>query len=285
MRESGDVAELQAGRVPIRSPQGSPLHAGAARKAGLSRFCVLDIEPELAEGVDAGELPLARSAATAIAWLLPRGQWRSEPWMFAERESLGLLVLDGLITRHLAIGEMEAVELVGPGDVLRPWVGLNGELSNHVREHWMTTRRTRLANLDGSFAAAVSRWPTIAAKINDRVARRVDWIALASAVHGMRRTEDRLLTMLWFYADRWGRVTPDGVVLELELTHSLLAAVIGARRPSVTTSLKALEAAGMLLRRSDHSWVLLGGRPAVLACTGDEALEPATDSFAYLAQE
>lgn len=262
MREP-DVAEGRTDRIPIRDGKGLPL---GNRSGGVSiaRLSVLDVEPELATGIDAEQLPLARQAAYAVGWLLPRGRWRCEPWMFEDRESLGLLVADGLIARHLAIGGIEAVELVGPGDVLRPWVGLEGEISDHVSEHWMVARRSRLASLDTAFTSAIAPWPSIAARITDRLARRADWIALASAVHGMRRTEDRLLTILWFYADRWGRVTPDGVVLELELTHSLLGAVIGARRPSVTTSLKALEAAGTLERRSDRSWLLRQRRPAIL---------------------
>lgn len=257
---------MRAGRVPIGGGNG----AGAAGRARLSRFCVLDVEPELAEGIEPDELPAARAAASATAWLLPRGHWRAEPWMFDERESLGLLVVDGLISRHIEVGRREAVELVGPGDVLRPWVGLDGELPDPVCEHWMTARRTQLASLDSAFASAVSRWPTIASRINDRVARRADWIALAASVHGIRRVEDRLLSILWLYADRWGRMTPEGVVLELTLTHSLLGAVIGARRPSVTTSLKALEAAEALVRRNDGSWLLRGGRP--------EARRPALSS-------
>jgi hypothetical protein len=257
---------LQTGRVPIQSDADPWSHGSAAAGgAGPSRFCVLDIEPEFADGIATDELPAARAAATAFAWLLPRGRWRSEPQMFEEREGLGFLVLDGLLARHLAIGGVEAVELVGPGDVLRPWVGLTGELSGHVCEHWMTARRARLADLDATFTASVAGWPTIAARINDRVARRVDWLALAMAVHGIRRIDDRLLMILWFYADRWGRMTPDGVILDLELTHSLLGAVIGARRPSVTTSLKALESAGALKRRSDGSWLLCGERPEVVA--------------------
>ncbi|MHB1467629.1 MAG: helix-turn-helix domain-containing protein [Solirubrobacteraceae bacterium] len=259
--------------MPIRDGKRLPL-AGPSG-AAVARLSLLEAEPELAAGVPAQELALARQRASAVGWLLPRGRWSCEPLMFEDRESLGLLVLDGLIARHLAVGAIEAVELVGPGDVLRPWVGLASEISDRVSEHWMVTRRSQIANLDATFSAAVAPWPSIAANINDRLARRADWLALASAVQGMRRTEDRLLAILWIYADRWGRMTPDGVVLELELTHSLLGAVIGARRPSVTTSLKALEAAGVVMRRRDRSWLLRHQRPATLSGPGDPEQEEA----------
>jgi CRP/FNR family transcriptional regulator, cyclic AMP receptor protein len=187
--------------------------------------------------------------------------------MFERNGSLGLLVADGMIARQLRIGHMEAVELVGPGDVLRPWAEVDGELSEQLEESWIVTRRARLALLDRAFAVSVGPWPEVAANIADRVATRVGWMALFSAIQGIRRVDERLLALLWSYADRWGRVTPEGVVLELELTHRLLAGVIGARRPSVTTALKALETSGAITRRRDHSWLLHGQRPAILTPT------------------
>lgn len=246
---------------------------GVDGRTGLARVSVLDAEPALAEGLDPRNVPAAARLAVAATWALSRGRWQSEPWMFDRRGNLGLLVLDGMIARQLLIGEMEAVELVGPGDVLRPWAEVDREMSQQVRESWIVTRRARLALLDRAFAVSVGPWPEIAANIADRVAMRMGWMALFSAIQGIRRVDERLLAVLWSYADRWGRVTPGGVVLELDLTHRLLAGVIGARRPSVTTALKALEASGAITRRRDHTWLLHGERPPILATA--EASRPA----------
>ena len=49
-------------------------------------------------------------------------------------------------------------------------------------------------------------------------------------------------------ADRWGRVTPEGIVLELQLTHRVISELTGLRRPSVSLSLGDLERAGELLK-------------------------------------
>lgn len=244
--------------VPILQP-------GLDGRSGLQRVSVLEAEPALCEGLDPASMPSAARSAAAATWSLSRGRWQSEPWMFESRGSLGLIVLDGLIARQVLVGEMEAVELVGPGDVLRPWAEADREMAQQITESWIVTRRARLALLDRSFAVSVSAWPEIAANIGDRVAMRVGWMALFSAIQGIRRVDQRLLAILWSYADRWGRVTPGGVLLELELTHRLLAGVIGARRPSVTTALKALEDSGALTRRRDRSWLLHGQRPAILA--------------------
>ena len=83
------------------------------------------------------------------------------------------------------------------------------------------------------------------------------------AVTHMTRVDDRLLVLMWFLAERWGRVRPEGVVVPLKLTHQLLAALVGAKRPSVTTALGELTAAGLLERRDDGSWLLHGEPPEV----------------------
>jgi CRP/FNR family transcriptional regulator, cyclic AMP receptor protein len=254
---------------------GSPVHPAQAGRPGVDgrggpqRVSVLEAEPALCEGIDPRNLSGAARSATAATWTLSRGHWQSEPWMFDRRGSLGLMVLEGLIARQVMVGEMESVELVGPGDVLRPWAEVDRELAQQARESWIVTRRVRLALLDRTFAMSVSAWPEIAANLSDRVAMRVGWMALFSAIQSVRRVDDRLLAILWSYADRWGRVTPGGVLLELALTHRLLAGVIGARRPSVTTALKSLEEGGALTRRRDRSWLLHGQRPAILAALAE----------------
>lgn len=71
--------------------------------------------------------------------------------------------------------------------------------------------------------------------------------------------------LLWYLAERWGRVTANGIVLALPLPHRLLADLVAARRPHVTTSLGALRRSGEMVRREDGLWVLHGDPPRQLA--------------------
>jgi len=71
------------------------------------------------------------------------------------------------------------------------------------------------------------------------------------------RVEDRLTTLFGHLADRFGRTRPDCVYLPLPLTHSLLAELVAARRPSVTKALVALREEGVLLRDGE-GWRLQG---------------------------
>ena len=67
--------------------------------------------------------------------------------------------------------------------------------------------------------------------------------------------------LLWDLAERWGRVRAGAVVLPLRLTHSLLAELVAARRPTVTTALAGLAHSG-LVRTTRGGWVLFGQPPS-----------------------
>lgn len=58
----------------------------------------------------------------------------------------------------------------------------------------------------------------------------------------------RLLLLLWHLADRWGRVTPDGVRIPLRLRHGMLAELLAVRRPSATAALQQLISDGLVRR-------------------------------------
>jgi DNA-binding transcriptional MocR family regulator len=78
-----------------------------------------------------------------------------------------------------------------------------------------------------------------------------------------------VLSILWHLAERWGRMTLDGVALPLTLSHRLLAQLIGARRPTVSTALGQLAARGEVVRLPGGSWLLKGTPPG----QPDDALE------------
>jgi CRP-like cAMP-binding protein len=50
----------------------------------------------------------------------------------------------------------------------------------------------------------------------------------------------------------YGRVTGDGVKLDLPLTHALLGEMVGSERETVTRAIDQLEGAGFLSRQGSH---------------------------------
>jgi CRP-like cAMP-binding protein len=107
-------------------------------------------------------------------------------------------------------------------------------------------------------------WPQLGLELFNRGTRRAHHLAVALAISHHQRVDDRLLLSLWHLAERWGRVHPDGIVLPLPLGHQRLADLVGASRPTVTTALGELTAAGSIGRRDGGEWVLLGAPPEEL---------------------
>jgi hypothetical protein len=59
-------------------------------------------------------------------------------------------------------------------------------------------------------------------------------------------------------------VRSDGVLLPVRLTHRVLARLVGARRPSVTTAVGSLERDGRLTRPPEGGWLLHGSPPEAI---------------------
>jgi hypothetical protein len=66
------------------------------------------------------------------------------------------------------------------------------------------------------------------------------------AIVHQARVDVRLHMLFWHLAARWGRVRADGVALPLRLTHSVLAELVAARRPTVTSALTDLARRGLV---------------------------------------
>ncbi len=229
-----------------------------------SVVAILDRDPDLAEDLSDEELVIARQEVVAGVESYPRGAWTVGPDDFDQVANLGLLLVEGLLARHVTVADHIAAELLGPGDVLQPWLRIGPEPSAATEVNWEVVEPLRAAVLDRAFCARVARWPEIPAAISRRVMLRAHWLAFHLAVCHLRRVDERLLLVLWHFADRWGTVTPDGVRLDFRLTHDLLAAVVGARRPSVSLAARQLSDQGLLRFRPRSRWLLIGWPPPEL---------------------
>jgi CRP-like cAMP-binding protein len=218
---------------------------------------LLDVDPDLAEGLPEHEFEVARHHAAAHVIQLDGPHWDRDPIVRASEPGwLGLYQLDGLMLRKVGVGKRSACELFGPGDIFRPW-DADGEYDPlPISLDWLVIRPTKLAILDTNFALRTARWPTITSRICARIAGRARNLALTQAVTHLPRAHPRLLMLFWILADRWGTVSPEGVHVTLPLTHETLAMLVGSRRPTVTIALQRLSRAGLLIRERNHRWLL-----------------------------
>lgn len=229
---------------------------------------ILDVDPELGYRLEAQDREHARRLAVARLRTIPAGEWAPSREWDEQAGHLGLLVVDGLVTRTISLGHTTCSELLGQRDILRPWNEDCGFTVAELDASWTVLQELRVAVLDHRFAAIAARWPAIIDVLISRLVLRSRCLAFHLAVTRLNRVDVRLLVTLWFLAERWGRVTSEGVLLPLRLTHQILAQLIGARRPSVTTAVGELTSAGLASRRPDGSWVLHGEPPDDLRKVG-----------------
>ncbi len=216
---------------------------------------VLVAEPELAEDLPAAEVETAIQALVAPIVDLDPGEERlleAEP--DPARGLLGLLVLHGMLLREVELPGTGHAELVGEGDLILPGGADSG--SGGATINWRIVTQARVAILDRQFVARTQAWPQVLTRLTLRSLRRTQDLAWQSAIRNQTRVDHRIHRLLWHYADRWGRVTPDGVSLELPLTHECMGKLVGAHRPSVTSAIGMLERRGLLHRPSHGTWLL-----------------------------
>jgi len=223
---------------------------------------VLEAQPDLAEGLSPEEEADARRHAVAVLESLDPGPWEPSDGYALDPAFLGLLLVDGMISRDIELGGRRCSELLGPGDLLRPWDYDEGATASvPVESAWTVHEPARLAVLDGRFARVACRYPELIAKLIGRTLRRSRWLSILLTISSMPRVDARVQALLWHLADRWGHVTLDGVVVPVRLTHDMIGRLVGAHRPSVTTALSELSRAGRI-SRLPHGWLLRGDPPA-----------------------
>lgn len=222
---------------------------------------VFDSQPDLLDGLTPRVADFAWHVGVAESTILPEGPWTPPGPEALGRGALGLLVLDGLLTRSTGFDGRHTPELVGAGDLLRPWESDAIAGLVEVEASWLVMQRATIALLDERFAERACRVPGLFGALLGRTVQRSRWLAFHAAVAQVRRAEPRVLLLLWQLADRWGRVTPHGVHLPLILTHSFLARLACMRRPTVSAALARLGRAGELARNADRTWMLTGAPP------------------------
>lgn len=250
------VAALPDTPAPRISPRRRPVMLRADPLRSAVR--VVEEDPALCGTLAEPLAEIARQQLLARTMWVEAGRWEPlggdlpahfDGW-------LGLLVLEGLLVRQVELEGLRCCELLGPGDVLRPWDedDNTGLLESHTS--WRVLEPTRVALLDGNFARRGCRWPTVTAELLQRTLRRSRAQSILLAVTQARRADVRLRVLFAHLADRWGRVTPEGILLPLRLTHTVIAQLTGLRRPSVSISLGELERAGEIVRLTKDSWMI-----------------------------
>ena len=223
---------------------------------------VLLEDPDLGGDLDGSRLEQASRECVARVIELAAGPW-SPTEVEGMRLGIGLLVIEGMLVRHVGVAGRSGAELLGEGDLMRPWQGDDGHPTLPRAGRWRVLRDCRLAVLDGDFTHRVCRYPEIIAALFMRGLRRSRHIAVNMAIVQQPRIDIRLHMLFWELADRWGRVRQDGVHVPIQVTHATLADLVAARRPTVTKALGELAERSAVLWTGED-WLLPADPPSEL---------------------
>jgi len=228
---------------------------------------LLDYDPELGATLRRERQAEARRSALATLVQVARGPCDADALTGGHSAAYGVLLLDGLLNRTVALDGVVSAQLLGRGDLVRVAVD-KGESLVSATVRWTVLEPLTLALLDERFLMTVRRWPEIVAALFGRLAAQEERRELYRALLQLPRVEDRIHALLWLLAERWGRVSSHGMVLRLRLTHELVGQLVGAKRPTVSLAFKALEERGAVHRRPDGG--LLLAQPWTAPPSGDD---------------
>ncbi len=83
-------------------------------------------------------------------------------------------------------------------------------------------------------------------ELNRTLIQRLRHTEVLLALHSKRQTSERLIGFLSFLAQQYGKPTPRGIRLDIQLTHQQIADVISTTRVSVTRLLGSLKKASLI---------------------------------------
>lgn len=224
----------------------------------LRSIRVLELDPELGTALDEDAFVQARKRCTAqTVSLAASRRWSVDPGDALEH--IGLLVLRGVLLYRLPLAGRETIDLVGAGDLVRPWPPVDEYAELFTASRWQVLESAELAVLDIRFLREAARWPELLIALTERMSWHARSLELRLAISQMPQLSSRLQVMLWHLADRFGRVDRQGVLVPLHLSREVLAELIGARREAVSRRLKELADLGAVV--PDRRGWRLGGLP------------------------
>ena len=233
------------------------LGIGTSLRISRSVSHVLRDDPDLGEAVPVQERDRAVEACIAHVARISRGEWSGQQTQLLRRRGRPARPR-GIADPPGGVDGRFGAELLGEGDVLRPWQGEDAHPTLRIRPLAGDRSRAR-GGVGRARARRFARYPQLTGRLVGRALERSRNLAVSMAIHQQARVDVRLTMLFWHLADRWGRVRHDGILVPLRLTHTVLADLVAARRPTVSAAISRLARAGEVVRTDDG--VLLTGEP------------------------
>ena len=211
--------------------------------------------PDILARVPAGDRELA-GRALRVPLVSARDEDLAEVIGTQVPGAFDFLVVDGVVIKQTVLHRRAALELLGVGDVLAPPLTATRQIESRSLSRYLAHGPVSLAALETHFRLAVRRWPDIADYLHDRLGQQTHRASMHLAMLHLPRVEDRITALFADLAERFGRISGDGILVDLPLTHELIGGLVGSRRPTVTLALQKLSTDGTLQSHERNRWIL-----------------------------
>lgn len=214
----------------------------------MRTVALIDVDSQLGAELTEHERAHARKAIVAVTTEVPTGCWQEPPAGYGPGNAYGVFLVDGFVLRTVQLGERTTAQLFGPGDIMQSWPTEDLPSPVAVDVTWTVVAPAVLARLDDRLIALAGHWPSVLRRLAWRSSSVAGRVSLQVAIARVPRLEERLLLLFWGLAERWGAMTPHGMLLPIRLTHEAIAALTAASRPPVSGALSQLSRDGLLCR-------------------------------------
>src|SRR4051794_29767775 len=145
----------------------SPRRARAALHPA-DGVCLLQADAGLRRAIPAAEQRLAQRVLTAPRCTLTPGMDVADQLATGGQEPFGALLVDGFVVRESTVAGDVSAEVLGPGDIVRPWRVTEAAVPCTTR--WAVPAGAVAAVLDARLPMAARRWPQLPHVVRERLA-------------------------------------------------------------------------------------------------------------------
>lgn len=168
--------------------------------------------------------------------------------LFLEGEPLHALIIihTGSVKAYKTTpdGREQILYLFQTGDFL----GEQNLFENHNASYTVEALETVITcafNRD-SFQALLLEHPVIAIKTIEELSKRIAQLENTLKSLGVRSVDGRIAVLLMDYAERFGTIVPEGVLIQLPLSREGIANQLGITRETVSRKLSRMENGGVI---------------------------------------
>lgn len=141
-------------------------------------------------------------------------------------------------------GKEQILYILDQGDFFGEKNLLNNQNSTYNVEALETTHICMINKSD--FQKLLITYPTISIKIIEELCTRMDKIENSIQNMGAKNMEWRINSLLIEFAERYGKPSPNGIIVELPLSREGMANYIGTARETVSRKLSLLQDKGII---------------------------------------